>query len=413
MDARAFAASVARSKPPVVSDQSLRQAIEHYVSVGRTQQSDVSPCITLAGQVEANLAHIRKNPEMADRHPLPLTVGLTVRSEDLIRHLTPTVKKVRQELFGGPCAPFSSYEETSAWIEQMGQRQDYTVAYETTPQGLYSQKLVVNNPQFHQQRMVIVDQIQNLYRQYTALTGETVPGFKPNERRLYYLRPYPSGGLWEESFPACTGSPLARLADISQEMAEATGFYPPSIVMLILMNKKPLLLQGTVTIDQQPHKQFGTERVQVTVVINTPDMTEARWLDIHQSIRQAWRVENTRPIDAHNHKLHSIVAEYGGVPTGHGSKKPFWEKLRQEWNRREDEQLRQAQARGEEYHPRLFSTWKSLSNAYSRLRKKLTSRPSEAKEPQRSISLRTRVPIESIEARRMRDRRHTRPGTRG
>src|SRR5262249_38733654 len=148
----------------------------------------------------------------------------------------------------------------------------------------------------------IRDKIHDLHQRYTALTGETVPPFMPNESILHYLRPQPSGGLWEESFPACAGSPLARLAEISQEMAEATGFYPPSIVMFILMNKKPLLSQGTVTIDQKPHKQFGTERVQVTVEINTPDLTEARWLDIHQRIRQAWRVENTKPIDAHDHK---------------------------------------------------------------------------------------------------------------
>src|SRR4026209_1025743 len=106
----------------------------------------------------------------------------------------------------------------------MGQQQNYTRHYEQTAQGMWSTPIGVNNPQFHQQRMAIVDQIQGVYRQYTVFTGETVPSFNPNERLVYYLRRYPNGALWEESFPACTGSPLARLADVSQELAEATGF---------------------------------------------------------------------------------------------------------------------------------------------------------------------------------------------
>ena len=68
----------------------------------------------------------------------PPTPGLVARSDELTRRITPAVEQVRQELFGKTPAPFSSYAETAAWIEQMGEQQDYTIDYRENAEGVFS-----------------------------------------------------------------------------------------------------------------------------------------------------------------------------------------------------------------------------------------------------------------------------------
>jgi len=120
MDAKTFAATVARQRPPEVQEACLADAVEHYVSQGQTQQSHVAGCIQLAGRFADARARPRGDPEMPDYHPFPQTPGLIARSDELTRRITPAVEQVRQELFGKIPAPFSFYEETAHGSSRWG-----------------------------------------------------------------------------------------------------------------------------------------------------------------------------------------------------------------------------------------------------------------------------------------------------
>src|SRR5206468_11167188 len=124
------------------------------------------------------------------------------------------------------------------------------------------------------------------YTQWSKLTGETVlPSFPPRVRYLPYVRPGALGRLYVEDFVVCANSPLAKLCEISHTMAAATGFFQHSVVMYILMDIKPLLDPFRIRIERKPYPTLDTVRVQATLEIETPDITDVQWRAIHQEIR--------------------------------------------------------------------------------------------------------------------------------
>jgi hypothetical protein len=194
MDAKTFAATVARQRPQEVQEACLADAVEHYVSQGQTQQSHVAGCIQLAGRFATVQARPQGNPKMPDYHPFSPTPGLIARSDELTRRITPAVEQVRQELFGKTPAPFSSYAETAAWIEQMGEQQDYTIVYRENAEGVFSTTLVVQNQKLHQQCMAVIKEIETKYREYTEPAPRLV-GSEDAERYRAHTTGYPPTAL--------------------------------------------------------------------------------------------------------------------------------------------------------------------------------------------------------------------------
>jgi hypothetical protein len=296
-------------------------------------------------------------------------------SDELTRRITSSVEQVRQVLFGNTEVPFSSYEQVVTWLEQEGQNQAYTLHYkEGSVNGhtTYEPTWVVQNPQLDQQLQTLQQKICEVYTQWGELTGEAVPpSFPPKYRYLPYQRRDAKGRVWPEEFPACAGSRLAKLYDRSYIMAEATGFSQLSVVMYILMGKKPLLSPFIVRFERKPYPTFDRVRVQAAIEIETPDITDVQWRAIHQELRQAWGVENTTRLDEYDQQLLNIVEQLGSVPHKHGDKKPFWEKVCQELNRQEHQKVEQAEQQGRTYRPRLHKHGGSTQVIYGRLIKKL------------------------------------------
>lgn len=132
MDAQNFA-DLVRMSSPCVQEDTRQVAIHFFVDQGWTQQSDIASCIELAGRIEACWNGSQQNSGTPEGVRLAsLTPGILAISDCLIKQITPDVEQVRQELFGNTEAPFSSYEAIEEWLEQMGQRQHYTVRHEKT-----------------------------------------------------------------------------------------------------------------------------------------------------------------------------------------------------------------------------------------------------------------------------------------
>jgi hypothetical protein len=367
MDEKTFRMIVSMRKPPEVGEESLAAASDFFVEQGDTQERHVSRCIQLAGRFENHHASSQENAGLLERRLVPLTPGMLMISDDLTGRITPEVEHLRQELFENTHAPFSSKKEAALWIEQQGQQQDYTLSFKEGVTTWVDQ----TDPQRRQQLEAIRQEIEGLYRQWTALTGETVRPFSPNRRFLPYVRPSEKGRLWPEEFPVCAGSPLAKLYEVSHKIAQATGFAQQSVVTYILTGTKPLLSPLTVHIHRMGNVTFNTTRVQAVVECNTPDVTDEQLRAIRREIRHAWEAENTKLLSEDDRQLLSIVERFGDVPQRRGDKKPFWEKVCQERNRLEHGKAEEAKQRGTAYTPRLHRTWKSTRMAHGRLTNKL------------------------------------------
>ena len=125
MDAKAFKRVVCiRVLAGEVSQTALDTAIAYFVSVHRTNQSDVNECINLAGRIDTAYPAAKDNGHSPTKRLTPLTPGLLARSDSLTALITPDVEQLRQELFGSPQPPFNSYEDAAEWIGKVGEQQD-------------------------------------------------------------------------------------------------------------------------------------------------------------------------------------------------------------------------------------------------------------------------------------------------
>ena len=62
----------------------------------------------------------RHRSRSADGQPSP---GETINSDLIVEWLQPRVRTIRQELFGTPDPPFSTYEAAVEWLVRLGNEQ--------------------------------------------------------------------------------------------------------------------------------------------------------------------------------------------------------------------------------------------------------------------------------------------------
>src|SRR6266480_44878 len=154
MDEKTFRAMVFRARPPALSDESVNMALESFIKKGRVGQAHKADCIEFAHRIAVYTAGSQEDTKISEHRFKPLTPGITVVSNELTRRITPEAKQIRQVLFGSTDAPFSSYEEVAAWLEQMGQHQAYTLRREDSVNGNSIGRkttLAVQNPEIDQQ----------------------------------------------------------------------------------------------------------------------------------------------------------------------------------------------------------------------------------------------------------------------
>src|SRR5687767_10950324 len=80
--------------------ESIDFAINYFVEHGRTNQSDISECVQLAGRVEIMRGSLMAAPEVSSQWLMTLLADTMIMSDYLIAAIRPTVEQVRCQLWG-------------------------------------------------------------------------------------------------------------------------------------------------------------------------------------------------------------------------------------------------------------------------------------------------------------------------
>jgi hypothetical protein len=325
-------------------------------------------CISLAGMFEQQLALQPARREEGNRHRA-ITENPSAESTDRLQRILPTVKQVRQEVFGLENAPFASDADAATWIEGEGQKQNVALAFDARG----GKEWIDQRPQtIKQQLATILTGIQEGIQYYLWLSGETAPPFQPQRPRLPYKRPaqLPDGTevLLAEEYPVCPGSPLARLAEVSSALAQATGFTQLDVVRHLLLGTKPTLSRYRVHIRQAPAPLEDLEDLSAVINVFTPYLSDRDLRNIRHYLRHYMQSEQLKRLRAFHEQLRRLVDEHGPVPSGKRSGSGvYWQRFLQRWNREVHNKRQEAEQTGAVYTLQYYEKPDALRVAWSRL----------------------------------------------
>jgi hypothetical protein len=279
------------------------------------QRKDVSNVIELLGAVPAS--EVGEGPR---REVGVDSRGALIASARLRRAIEPWVEEVREEMEGlsgrKVSLPFSDHAEAVRWIRQ---EPPGDMPEEATQDGVRSLK------------------------QPTLLFRD--PGL--NEK------------LKVGAVQAGAGSSRRVLKVAANRMAQATGFEELDLVDYILAGIEPL--PRPVVVETKRHRTMlrtggVIRRTEVTVTYRTPEVSFKNEREIHRAVRAEWEVERKKSMTALNQAVLEIVEGLGPVP-GPGEGKPaFFNKVRQELEKR---------------GIMAYTDWNGAYQAYKRAEKKM------------------------------------------
>jgi hypothetical protein len=132
-------------------------------------------------------------------------------------------------------------------------------------------------------------------------------------------------------------SPLARLEKAAHDIAEVTSFSKLSVVAYLLadvtLELSPTILDIKRRVKTLPDGR-SLERERAIIEIENPNaITYDTFMRLYRELREMFNRTKLKAMTHHDQLLHTLVQQLGGIPR-HGKKKDFWEKVRQEWNRK-------------------------------------------------------------------------------
>jgi hypothetical protein len=320
-------------------------------------------------------------PDLPRSSEIRRAPGETISNDLLVERLQPRVREIREELFGNPDPPFSTYEAAIEWVVQLGTdqwqrwQQRHKVKEEAWRKktGRRGGIILFTDP-----CEIALDNAANKARAtfhlsyerrdipYDTTRDDLIPPWHKAlhlSLRKRFPEMFADGVLHRWSIEIYEDSILSKLEQASHEIAEAIGFDKADVIAWILADEKPSCPPLRM------HKEFKElklpggwtlkNRYVVIEVLEPEQLTYNMFKDIYHYIREDFNVTKVKALTVDHQRLRDIVKRLGGVPTKHGSKSAFWEQVRQEWNR---------DVGREEY-----SSWRPLQMRYKRLSKKLKS----------------------------------------
>jgi hypothetical protein len=326
-----------------LSETSLEFAAMECRREGRTTERDIPIGLYYAARHDKYWAfrlqrEAQGTEPMADEDDSRSPPGLT--PDDLIHHIAPTVKAIRQQEFHRDDPPYRSMEEAAPWIEQ-----EARAPYRGSPEQKASE-------------YALKCRIEQLLNEWSARTHLDWRG-GDRTRFLTYERTNGTGTAClrlpdpdpDEEHPAVR-SPLARLQSAAVQMAEATGFSDPSLITYILTGIEPRLRPVMVSVRWQFHEGMDIYRQEMRENFLTGDVPFEEQRQIYRDYRAFFSTMRKKRLSAQDEDFLALVRQHGPVPQGRGSgAMAYWEDVRQKWNRKRGREVwKEAAAARKHYH---------------------------------------------------------------
>ncbi len=325
-----FRQSVRDDARGTVPERVLRVATDHFVEARLISRDHVEACIRLAKSfLEA--AGLVAGPR------------IKVTERDLVDKIQPQVERLRRALFHTVGAPFKSMSEAAMWIER------------TAPSGGLPR--LPRRARKQAENLMVDAQVR--LQAYSELVGHEAVVHEI-VRRLPYTKPGKRGLLYAPVRFNPRETKLGRLEGETRMLAEATGFPQESVVAYVLSGEAPRLPGVRLSTTYRRLGERGMPLKSVVTEMFSRDVTASELRRVHSVIRTAQNAVRVRPLTSTQEEVLELVRRLRAVRPAGELEKDFWERVRQEWNRR---------------HPASpYKTWRPLEMRYRRLTGRRRSR---------------------------------------
>lgn len=295
-------------KAGAVPAAAVRQASQEFEAIGRLNPWDVPDCLERAGSIAG------AQPKLGVRRVRPGRARVTAAGlTDMIQL---RVKEIRRAVFAADNPPFPEESAAVAWIEATAAAQ---------PEATKTARRKTQR---------LEREIYRLLEQHARLRPDIVVGF---EREVHGLLAYRKpGDAWVHHVVIRDpDGPVARLHAACVELAAATGFWPSDLAAHVLSGA-PLRLPAVQVREHDKLARFEAgwiRRTWVTIELHANDVTFTEFRELFRDIRGKLQLGRRKAITDDDERFLSLVRRHGGPPPRTPNSRPFWERVRQDWNR--------------------------------------------------------------------------------
>ena len=306
----------------LLPERALRAAADYIgEELTGTDRADAVKCVELAGVIHARYESPRDESEA-----IPVVSGRGSSTahflkQEYLRAIEPAVRQVRSHYFAQETAPFpGDYDAAAEWLDSVHKDEEQ-----------------LNKPTAEE-----AADIEFLRRRLRTQTkGANASRFRYMWAELAHLTTrrgaawYEDAGGRGQSFGYGKVSPLYELAELTVAVSRATGFGEPDVVRYVLCGEEPRLLPVVawpLTISGRVGDS-RVDRVEVTLTVRSPDLSQADLQWIRTFVRQAWTLSDGDPplrFEDEDEILRRLLIELGD--DGGRRRRGFWPDLLARWN---------------------------------------------------------------------------------
>ena len=231
-------------------------------------------------------------------------------SNETIKEILPSIKKLRQEFFSKEIPPFpNNPQKAFAWLKEEEEKEAHP----------FRQNIEKNRKKIDELRNEILNKIGE-YKNLTNIRCE----FSRKSRVLSY----PGEGGSKKIIQVWEGTLLARLEEKTRKLSEKAGFTQESMILFVLTGIKPVSLHYSISVASR-FIDGEFVRKKVTLHINRP-LTKKTSEKIRSRIKQIFGMERKSFLKEKHSDLCDLVEKHGGSPKQ--NKGDFWQKIKKEIN---------------------------------------------------------------------------------
>ena len=284
-------------------------------------RADAVSCVELAGEFQ------RYESAGDETGAIPVISGRGSSTADFLKQeyllaIDPAVRRVRRHYFGQETAPFpDDYAAAAEWLGSARKGEE----------------------QFHKPtryQAVAIEHVRDALRRQTRDTEEGKRRAEQIAVHLENLTTPHDRAHYEDAdgriqfFSYGVLSPLYKLAELTLEVSRATNFREPVVVRYVLCGKEPVPHRVVARSHQFSHRvgDARVDRVEVTLTVRSPDLSQADFQWIRTFVRQAWGARDGAPLlrfEGEDTILRRLLIELGD--DGKRRRRGFWQDLLARW----------------------------------------------------------------------------------